>query len=126
MTVSLPKRILIVDDSSPVRKSLRQTLERQDDWQVCGGAANGREGVELARELKPDLVLLDFSMPVLNGLEAARELKRLSPSLPLLMFTNYGTDYLEREALIAGVSAVVSKSDSIEALISSVRALLGQ
>jgi DNA-binding NarL/FixJ family response regulator len=126
MTVSLPKRILIVDDSSPVRTALRQTLEGQDGWQVCGEAANGREGVKLAQELKPDLVLLDFSMPVLNGLEAARELKQLSPSLPLLMFTNYGTDYLEREALIAGVSAVVSKSDSTEALISSVRALLGQ
>jgi DNA-binding NarL/FixJ family response regulator len=126
VTISLPKRILIVDDSSPVRKSLRQTLERQHDWQVCGEAANGREGVELARALKPDLVLLDFSMPVLNGLDAARELKRLSPSLALLMFTNYGTDYLEREALVAGVSAVVSKSDSIEALISSIQALLGQ
>lgn len=84
----MPKRILIVDDSAVLRKTLRQTLERHDGWEVCGEAANGREGVEKAQRLKPDLILLDSSMPALNGLEAARQLKRLLPSVPLLMFTN--------------------------------------
>ena len=76
-----------------------------------------------AEELKPDLILLDFSMPVMNGLEAARELKRLMPSVLLVMFTNYGTDYLEKESLSAGVNAMVSKSDS-KTLVSSIQALL--
>jgi DNA-binding NarL/FixJ family response regulator len=120
----MSKCILIVDDSPAVSKTLRQMLERHKGWEVCGEAVNGREGVEMAQQLKPDLILLDFSMPVMNGLEAALELKRLMPSVPLLMFTNYGTDYLEKEALSAGVSAVVSKSDS-EALVSAIQALLG-
>jgi DNA-binding NarL/FixJ family response regulator len=119
----VPKRILIVDDSAVLRKSLCAMLERHDGWEVCGEAANGREGVEKAQLLKPDLILLDFSMPVMNGLEAARELKRRLPSVPLLMFTNYGTDYLEKEALSAGVTAVMSKSGSVEALVSSIQAL---
>jgi DNA-binding NarL/FixJ family response regulator len=122
--VEVPKRILIVDDSAVVRKTLRQTLERHDGWEVCGEAANGREGVEKAQQLKPDLILLDSSMPVMNGLEAARQLKRLLPSVPLLMFTNYGTDYLEKEALSAGVTALVSKSESVEVLVSRIQALL--
>jgi len=121
----MPKCILIVDDSAVVRKTLRQTLEWQKGWEVCGEAANGRDGIEMAQRLKPDLVLLDFSMPVMNGLEAARELKRLLPTVPLLMYTNYGTNYLEKEALSAGVTAVVSKSDSVEALVSSIQAVLG-
>jgi len=78
----MPKCILIVDDSAVVRKTLRQTLEWQKGWEVCGEAANGRDGIETAQRLKPDLVLLDFSMPVMNGLEAARELKRLLPYVP--------------------------------------------
>ena len=116
-------RILIVDDSQVVRRTLRVTLERHDDWQVCGEAADGREGIEQAQKLVPDLVVLDFSMPVMNGLEAARELKRLMPSVLLVMFTNYGTDYLEKESLSAGVNAMVSKSDS-KTLVSSIQALL--
>jgi DNA-binding NarL/FixJ family response regulator len=121
----MPKCILIVDDSAVVRQTLRQTLEWQKGWEVCGEAANGRDGIEMAQRLKPDLVLLDFSMPVMNGLEAARELKHLLPTVPLLMYTNYGTNYLEKEALSAGVTAVVSKSDSVEALVSSIQAVLG-
>jgi DNA-binding NarL/FixJ family response regulator len=64
-----------VDDSPVVRNTLRQTLERQRGWEVCGEAADGREAIEKAQQLKPDLVVLDLSMPVMNGLEAARELK---------------------------------------------------
>ena len=91
----VPKCILIVDDNPVIRKSLRRTLERNKGWEVCGEAANGREAVAKAQQLKPDLVVLDLSMPVMNGLEAARELKRLLPSMPLLLFTNYGTDYVQ-------------------------------
>ncbi len=121
----MPKRILIVDDSQVVRKALRRMLERNIGWVVCGDASDGREGVEKAQELMPDLVVLDLSMPVMNGLEAARELKRTLPSVPSLMFTNYRTDSVRKAALSAGVSAIVSKSDSVEALVTSIRALLG-
>jgi DNA-binding NarL/FixJ family response regulator len=91
------KCILIADDSPVIHKTLRQTLEREDAWEVCGEAADGREAIEKAQRLKPDVVVLDLSMPVMNGLEAARELKRMSPSLPLVMFTNFDTPQLTNE-----------------------------
>jgi DNA-binding NarL/FixJ family response regulator len=122
----MPKRILIVDDSPVIRKTLHQTLERQDDWEICGEAANGREGIEKAVRLKPDVIVLDLAMPVMNGLDAARELTRLVPWVPLLMFTNFETARLKQEALSAGVSTLVLKSESIEFLISGLRALLGR
>lgn len=119
----VPKCILVVDDSALIRRMIREMLERQVGWEVCGEAANGREGIEEAQRLKPDLVVLDLSMPVMNGLEAARELKRLLPSLPLVMFTNFTSLQLSKEVLSAGVSAVVSK-DKIEGLVHSIQALL--
>jgi DNA-binding NarL/FixJ family response regulator len=121
----VPKRILIVDDSPVIRKTLHQTLERQDDWEICGEAANGREGIEKALRLKPDVIVLDLAMPVMNGLDAARELTHLLPWVPLLMFTTFETPHLKHEARSAGVSTIVSKSESIEVLISGLRALLG-
>jgi DNA-binding NarL/FixJ family response regulator len=88
---AVTKCILIVDDSPVLRKTLRQTLEQGGAWEVCGEAADGREAIKQAQRLKPDLVVLDLSMPVMNGLEAAHELKRLLPSLPLVMFTTFDT-----------------------------------
>jgi DNA-binding NarL/FixJ family response regulator len=122
--LQLPKRILIVDDSLVIRKCLRELLEQQSGWEVCGEAANGREGIEKAQELKPDVIVLDLSMPVMNGLEAARELTRLLPSVPLLMWTSFEIPYLKREALSAGVKTVVLKSESLDDLVSSIQALL--
>jgi DNA-binding NarL/FixJ family response regulator len=120
----VPKYLLIVDDSPVMRKMLRQTFERQEGWEVCGEAADGRQGIEKAQLLKPDLIVLDLAMPVMNGLEAARELTRLLPWVPLLMLTSYETAHLKREALSAGVRSVMSKSESIGALVSSIQALL--
>ena len=119
----MPKCILIVDDNPVIRKTLRRTLERNKGWEVCGEAADGREAVAKAQQLKPDLVVLDLSMPVMNGLEAARELTRISPSLPLVMFTNFNMPELTNEALSAGVRAVVSKSEPA-GLVSEIQALL--
>jgi DNA-binding NarL/FixJ family response regulator len=102
---------------------IHETLERQDGWEVCGEAADGREAIEKAQQLKPDLVVLDLSMPVMNGLEAARVLKRSLPSLPLVMFTNFTSPQLSKEAFSAGVNAVVSK-DKIEGLVHSIQSLL--
>ena len=105
------KCILIADDSPVIRRTLRQTLEREDAWEVCGEATDGREAVEKAQRLNPDVVVLDLAMPVMNGLDAAREIRRLSPALPLVMFTNFSMPQFINEALLAGVRAVVSKSE---------------
>src|ERR1700726_2830844 len=81
------RRILIVDDSSMVRSSLRSWFENSSEWQVCGEAENGKVAVEKVEELHPDVVILDLQMPVMNGLEAAREIKRLSPTTAIIIFT---------------------------------------
>ena len=120
----MPKCILIVDDSALIRRMIRETLEQQGSWEVSGEAANGREAIEKAQRLSPDLVVLDLSMPVMNGLEAARELRRLLPSLPLVMFTTFNTPKLTDEALSAGVRAAVSKSEP-RGLVGEIHALFG-
>jgi DNA-binding NarL/FixJ family response regulator len=122
-SLQVPKRILIVDDSAVIREALRELLEEQNGWEVCGEAANGREGIDKAQQLEPDVIVLDLSMPVMNGLEAARELTRLLPSVPLLMWTDFQTANLTRKALSAGVRTVVSKSES-DGLVHSIQALL--
>jgi len=107
-----------------IRKILHETLGRELGWEVCGEASNGREGIAKAQQLKPDLIVLDLAMPVMNGLDAAHELTRLVPGVPLVMFTNFETAHLKREALSAGIRAIVSKDGSIGALVSSIQALL--
>lgn len=118
------KRILIVDDSPIVRRSLRIVLEQQPEWGVCGEARNGRDGIDKALQLNPDLVVLDLVMPVMNGIEASRALKRLAPATPLVMFTTFTDPYLTRDALAAGVDAVVPKSEGAAPLIRSIQTLL--
>jgi CheY-like chemotaxis protein len=104
---------------------LRALLEAES--LVVSDAADGAEGVQRAQAERPDLIILDLSMPVRNGLEAARELKTLMPQVPLLMFTNTGGAILEKEALSAGIAAVISKSDSDgpKQLLARAKVLLG-
>lgn len=118
------KNILIVDDSPAIRRSLRILLSQHADWEVCGEAVNGREGIDKALQLHPDLMVLDLSMPVMNGFQAARELHRLMPDLPILMFTNFTDSQIEREAIASGIVAVKSKSESIDSLMGSIQSLL--
>jgi DNA-binding NarL/FixJ family response regulator len=115
------QKVLIVDDNAYVRKSLRWTIEHELEWQVCGEAANGAEGVSAAAEMKPDIVVLDLSMPVMNGIEAARHLRRLVPRTHLLMFTSYVTPTLEEAARDVGIEAFVAKSDGAVTLLQSLR-----
>jgi two-component system chemotaxis response regulator CheY len=117
--------VMIVDDHAIIRRMLRAVFEAED-WQVSD-AKDGAEGVLKAQELKPSLIILDLSMPVMNGLEAARALKLLMPHVPLLMFTNNAGAAMEEEARSAGISAVVCKSDSDSStrLVAHARALLG-
>src|SRR5579863_10771537 len=116
--------ILIADDSQFIREALCSLFEREEDFDVCGQAENGREAVAKAQELHPDLVLLDLSMPVMNGLDATRVLKRLMPEVPVIMFSGYSDSLTEQEARSAGVSALVSKSEHISVLLDKARTAL--
>lgn len=117
--------ILIADDNPIVRHALRTCLERTSGWVICGEAADGIEAIEKARQLRPDLIILDLSMPGLNGLEAARSLKLETPSTPLLMFTSFKNPTLEREAVAAGCVALFAKSE-MDLLFSAIRQLMTQ
>jgi DNA-binding NarL/FixJ family response regulator len=117
------KLVLIVDDSPRVRRFLSAALS-DAGWTVCGEAENGRDGIIKAQLLHPDLIILDLSMPEMNGLQAARELKRVMPAVPLLMFTSCSSPYLTEEARSAGIHAVVDKADGNAALMGSIQRLL--
>jgi DNA-binding NarL/FixJ family response regulator len=116
--------ILIVDDSPLIRHLVRSYIDRYPEWQVCGEAANGREGIDKAQELHPDLIVLDLSMPVMNGIEAAAVLKRLMPTVPVIIFSEYSSVLSDAEARSAGISALVSKTENISALLGKATALL--
>lgn len=103
---------------------MRSLLEQQPNWKVCGEAENGREGILKAQEIKPDIILIDLSMPVMNGLEAARELKRMMPRVPLVMWTLAPISMIERDARNAGISLVCSKLDAGPPLIEGIQKLL--
>jgi len=108
--MGVPKRVLIVDDHAAMRRAITRVLESQPNVEVCGEAENGRVAIEQAQRLKPDLIVLDLSMPVMNGLEAARILRAMMPTTPILMYTSFATSNLAEEALAAGVSKVATKS----------------
>jgi two-component system, NarL family, nitrate/nitrite response regulator NarL len=117
--------ILIVDDNPIIRQAVRRGFQERNGFQVCGEAIDGRDGIEKARQLKPDLIILDFSMPVMNGLEAAAVLTREMPSVPLILFTMHVGSVVASEARLTGVSAVVSKDQGSEGLVSQALTLLG-
>jgi CheY-like chemotaxis protein len=126
VVVKVPALVMIVDDHAIIRRMVRAVFEAEN-WEVLD-AANGAEGIQIAQEVKPGLIILDLSMPVMNGLDAARELKVLMPHVPLLMFTNHAGGIVEKEARSAGISAVISKSDhdGLKQLLARAKALLGQ
>ena len=115
--------ILIADDSLFIREALCTFFEQQD-FSVCGEAENGKEAIEKAQELHPDLILLDLSMPVMNGLEATRVLKRMMPEVPVIMYSAYADSSTEKAARSAGVRALVSKSENISVLLGKARSIL--
>lgn len=104
-------------------RRVRSTIESHVGWTICGTAVNGREAVTKAAKLRPDLVILDFAMPNLNGLEAAEQIHRVMPELPIVMFTMYGR-HVKREADDHGINRLVDKAES-GALVDAVEELLG-
>lgn len=114
--------ILIVDDNTLVRRLIRSYIEPHAAWRVCGEAENGKAAVEKVKELRPDVVILDFQMPVMDGLEAARQIALLAPNTAMLMLTIHKFEQLSKEAHAAGIKDVLSKSDGVaDHLIASLR-----
>jgi len=120
----MAKTVLIVDDNMYIRQALCEQFKREADFEVCGEAENGKEAIAKARELHPDLIVLDLSMPVMNGLDATRELKRLMPTVPLIMYSAFGDTFMEQQARLIGISELVSKSQPAAILVSKARSLL--
>ena len=118
------KRVLLVDDNTGVRSLLRQLFESEPDFEVSGEAENGRDAVEKAENLKPDLIILDLSMPVMTGLDAAPLLRKLLPDTRIILFTVQEGREVEQLACAAGIHAVVSKSQAASKLILQAQALL--
>src|SRR6185436_502874 len=118
-------RILIADDHEMVRRGVRSVLEQQPGWTVCAEATTGRETVAAAVELRPDVIVLDISMPELNGLEAARQIRHVWPA-NIIVLTMHDSDELVAEVLDAGARGYVLKSDAGRMLVDAVHAVLEQ
>jgi len=115
-------RILIADDHEVVRRGMCSLLESQG-WEICGEATDGRQAVEMAKQLKPDVIVLDVGMPNLNGLVATRQLYQQNSSYKIIVLTIDDSDEVIREALDAGARGFVLKSDAARDLVSAVEAL---
>lgn len=118
------KRILIVDDNAVVRSLVRKLFESQSDFEISGEAENGRDAIDKAEKLKPDLIILDLVMPVMTGLDAAPLLKQLLPDVLIILFTQQEGSEVERLAQAAGIDAVVSKSQVASELFLKAQVLL--
>jgi len=116
-------RILVVDDNPSVRRYLRGALEQHCNWRVCDEARNGKDAVERFWKIRPDLIVLDFQMPEMNGLDAVRILSRLSPETPILIVTLYLSKQLSDEARRVGARGACAKTD-INSVVDGVGALL--
>ena len=119
----MPKRILIADDHELMLRGVRALLRANPGWEICGEAVDGREAVVKAIKLRPDLVVLDYAMPSLDGLSAAKEIHQLLPTVPIVLHTLYGTTEVEQVADKYGIRRVVGKAKR-GALISAVEDLL--
>ena len=116
-------RILIADDHDVMRQGTQSVIERQPGWEVCGFASTGREAVTKAAELQPDIVIMDMTMPELNGLDAAVQIRRCAPKTEILMFTGHATDQLIREVFEAGVKSFINKAEAHTHLVEAIESL---
>ena len=118
--------VLVVDDNPLVRKLICELFTREGDFQVCAEVDNGRDALLKAQELYPDLIVTDLSMPQMNGLEETRALRKLMPGLPVILYSAHIDSYVAKEALAAGASAVVPKTEVVAMLIRTARTLMDQ
>lgn len=118
-------RFLVVDDNPAVRHYLRALLEQQNNWQVCSEARSGKEALQRVEMNPPDMILLDFQMPDLNGLDVARQISRLFPAIPILMITIHLSKQLAEEARRVGIRGACAKSD-VGSIVEAIDVLLHQ
>jgi DNA-binding NarL/FixJ family response regulator len=116
-------RILIADDHEVVRSGLRSILEAHEGWEVVAEAADGKEALDKAVEAKPDVAIVDYSLPTMNGVEATRQIRARLPSAEVLIFTMHDSNILMAEALEAGARAYLLKSDAKQYLVAAVESL---
>jgi DNA-binding NarL/FixJ family response regulator len=116
-------RFFIADDSKPLRRGLRQLIEQNPEWEVCAEAVDGRDAVEQVQKVRPDLIILDFSMPIMNGIEAGSQISKLVPDVPILLCTLVMSGELVHRAQEAGIHGAVSKTES-GLLLEGIAALL--
>ena len=119
----MPLRILVVDDHAVVRRGVRSLLESHEGWEVCGEAATGREAVTESLRLRPDVVVMDVSLPELNGLDATRQILKAAPEIEVLVLTMHHSEELVRDVLKAGARGYLLKADADESLIAAVENL---
>jgi two-component system nitrate/nitrite response regulator NarL len=117
-------RILIVDDHETVRRGVCSILESRRNTEICGEAVNGQQAVEMASQLKPDLIILDVTMPEMDGFAAARQIRTFLPEVPILMLSMHEGQPISREAQQAGAQGFVSKSAAGQVLLKAVEAVL--
>lgn len=116
-------RILLADDHHVIRLGLRHLLGKQEGWSICGEAVNGRQAVDMALEHKPDVIILDLSMPELSGVEAARQITSQVPSASILIYTMNDSEDVVRDVLTAGARGIVLKSDVHSQIVAAVETL---
>jgi two-component system, NarL family, nitrate/nitrite response regulator NarL len=121
---NIPKRVLIVDDHDIVRQGVRRILETEDDWEVCGEASNGQEALRLSRELKPDAIIMDVTMPVMNGLEATKKITKANPDSKVLIFTMHEPQSLLSPIRGSGAKGVLPKSKAASDLTPALKTIL--
>jgi DNA-binding NarL/FixJ family response regulator len=117
-------RILLADDHNVVRRGLKALLQERSDWEVCGEALNGRDAVELARELQPDIAVIDLIMPDLNGLETTRQIRKISGSTEVLIFSMHHSEALVHDVLGAGARGYLLKTDAERQIVADIETLL--
>lgn len=120
----LMTRILIADDHAMLRKGLRTVLEPRTDWDIVGEATTGLEALEMTKSIEPDLVVLDVSMPILNGLEVAHRISLSRPNVKILMFTMHNSPQFARDVQKSGAHGYVCKSSGEQVLMRAIEALL--
>jgi len=116
--------VLIVDDQAVVRAAVRELFESYSGFAVCGEAENGVEAIAKARELKPDLIILDLSMPLMNGFEAAKALRQILPDVPVFLLTAHHSGATEKAAFDVGICGVFSKYQDLDSLVTRARGVL--
>lgn len=117
-------RILVVDDHEFIRRGVCGIFAEEGDLSVCGEASNGQEAIEQVRKVHPDVVILDISMPVMNGLECAAEIRRMAPETKIVMLTMHDTQEMKEQARKAGADGYVVKTDIAQNLVNQIKFLL--